>query len=831
MTVFDDFKAYLKSEFGQEDLLTEAEIGQLLWSARAEITLDATFQIKDHQGFEECRRAASRLFNMNLLISSDPDAYWHFTRAYWERVNNKLLDTTYTPVLEKFEFEDLKKRFNQFDPLMKATLRVSTLISSVPLSPSAREGADRVLGKNEYPEDSVEFLATTFDDIEKAKQIYPLVKALFDAYPDKTAQQRITTYLQSAFSHRRQYLQMLDTEGNANMFRELSLAVQEGKISPEQYNFWVCHWTINMTEFLTHNTHRAMTALESTLQLLFKDKPPSCDDLLEIYLEKRMSFLITPPDVHQNPFVKQLDNPFPPLDIKEKRLLAHIASMMRLFHPDEGEVLEFGLRCIPKTVMKDLMSAYFDATNPDELTPMHASTFFQNAFDYRREQYGKEVLLNQIDKSEISKKVKLTAERLKWLLGITDIIVGYLPLYLEILKEYKKQIKEGKLSTSQALSFLEAASKNDITNVFGNSPILKPFDVLTHYKPSIDAFGKIKIERILPPIHFFSKKEDGTHSLPEDVKWRLGPGNVLVTKSSDKEKDEAILKNAIENINVIISKYVQSSEPIREIILTSQYGKGITVVTDELLNVTFLPRDSTGRIVIEGDGLFCMQDEILLLNKSGDAHAIVFESHKAIGIAVGSWRCVKKGILSQMMDHFLTNDINPKDITIRIGPGIGAQSYDLGEAEYIELMKENERFAEAFVKKAKKTNTNNAAPTNKPQKYVLNFAKLIEIFAEGYSKPGATMKVISDESCDTFARPEYKTIRNDAREKKNPQILMQYYAHREHYGARLYKKVHEKTVEISKANNQPIPEWLPDAMTYNDTGRNLNGVYRPKFKK
>lgn len=120
---------------------------------------------------------------------------------------------------------------------------------------------------------------------------------------------------------------------------------------------------------------------------------------------------------------------------------------------------------------------------------------------------------------------------------------------------------------------------------------------------------------------------------------------------------------------------------------------------------------------------------------------------------------------------------------------------------------------------------------SKPQKYVMNFVKLIEIFAEGYSEHSATMKVISDESYDTFARPAYKTIRNDAREQKNPQILMQYYAHREHFGARLYKKIHDKTVEISKANNQPIPKWLPDAMTYNDTGRNLNGVYRPKIKK
>ena len=429
--------------------------------------------------------------------------------------------------------------------------------------------------------------------------------------------------------------------------------------------------------------------------------------------------------------------------------------------------------------------------------------------------------------------MKLTAERLKRLLGITDIIVGYLPLYLEILKEYKKLAKQDKIPTDQPLSFREAASKNDITRVFGNSPVLKPFDVLTRFRPTIDPTGKIKIEEIPPPVHFFSQKEDGVHTLSDDVKWRLGPGNVLVTESKDKEKDTAVRDNAVANINAIITnKKVPNTDPKRQVILTSVYGKGISVVNDELLNDTGLPRDPTGRIVIAGDGLFCMQDDILLLNKSGDAHAIVFESHKAIGIAVGSWRCVKKGILSQMMDHFLTRGIDPKDITITVGPGIGPQSYDLGEKEYLELLSENSKFSEAFVKKEKrpKDKNNDAAPVNKPQKYVMNFVRLIEIFAEGYSKPDATMKVIAAESSDTFDRPAYKSVRDQARQKKNPEILMQYYAQRKHFGARLYNKVHVKTVEISKAAGVSIPDWLPKEMSYNDTGRNLNGVYRPKPK-
>ena len=175
-------------------------------------------------------------------------------------------------MLEKHEFEDLKKRFDKFDPLMKATLRVATIVSSV-----------------------------DFDDIENAKKI-PVVQALFDAYPGKLAQQRITGYLQSALSPRRHYLQMLNTGGNANMFRELSQAV--GKEASAQNNtIFGCVigplkslglWGTlkNMDHMsLTHNTYKAMKALEKSLQLLSTDNPPTCEALLDHYLDERGRFL------------------------------------------------------------------------------------------------------------------------------------------------------------------------------------------------------------------------------------------------------------------------------------------------------------------------------------------------------------------------------------------------------------------------------------------------------------------------------------------------------------------------------------------------------------
>ena len=79
MKVVEDFKAYLKTAFDQENLLTDAEIEQVLSSAGIDLTsggsagtevasdAKATLDIKTDPAFEKCRRAASRIYNSNLL--------------------------------------------------------------------------------------------------------------------------------------------------------------------------------------------------------------------------------------------------------------------------------------------------------------------------------------------------------------------------------------------------------------------------------------------------------------------------------------------------------------------------------------------------------------------------------------------------------------------------------------------------------------------------------------------------------------------------------------------------------------------------------------------
>ena len=373
------------------------------------------------------------------------------------------------------------------------TLRMSTLLSSVPLSPEARKRADETLGKNNYTIDSVEFSADTFDNIENAKKIYPILPALYAKYPNAGDQKRITELLQASFAHRTHGRHMLYTEGNANMFRELHHAVTSGKLTKEQFQFWYCHWLINITGFrgrspangslyLTHNTYVALRALKETLDQLFTETPPSPEEMLNSYLDKRAAMLKLNPELSAN----------------EKRLLAHFGSMMRMFHPDEGGVLELGLRCIPKSVVTELANTYFDANDSLEPTPTYAPALFQNVIDFRKQEYSKDSILQQIKGADATEHVKMTAERLKSLLAVTDTVVGCLPLYLKTLETYKALRKEGKIPPKQPLSFAEAAKKPLITEAFGISPVFQPFNILEHYSPTINAQGVVSFEKLAP---------------------------------------------------------------------------------------------------------------------------------------------------------------------------------------------------------------------------------------------------------------------------------------------------------------------------------------------
>lgn len=318
--------------------------------------------------------------------------------------------------------------------------------------------------------------------------------------------------------------------------------------------------------------------------------------------------------------------------------------------------------------------------------------------------------------------------------------------------------------------------------------------------------------------HFFTNRYEGVQLSHLEARWRLGSGNVFTKLKSlptGKKPDEYTIEeqeylNAIANLRILIGEHAPEAK--YQVILNSNYGKGISVVDDQFLAMEHLTKDPAGRIVIEGDGLFSMKEEVLLLNKSGDAHAIIFESPTAIGIAVGSWRGIAKGLLSHMQEYFLKNKIDPADITVRIGPGLGSESYDLGEKEYQEILIENPEYKKAFTRKPTKP--------SKPPKYLLNMIELIKISNEPLG-----MKVDASETENTFPREEWHIMRDRAKEQQNAEPLKEHYGQAKYFGARWYSRVEKYAKEFNKQSTGSA-ETDSKARIYADTGRCLNGVIR-----
>lgn len=463
-------KQYIKRIFG-DDILTDAEIHQLSWNVRSgQHTPERVIaDTSPNDEFVEVRRASSRLYCLALLRQG-PSSYKAFTDCQEK-------EDIFLPKLTAEQYQDLCAPFVDMDELTYETLKVSTIISSLPLSPQACENAQKQSVKYSY--DSVEFLADTFDDIEKAKNIYPLVNDLFAKFPQQADQQRITNYLHAAFAHRRHYRHMLYTEGNHNMFNGLLAAVKSGSLLREGFNFWCHYWTINITGFrgniapkgsyyLTSNTFKAMRALESVLKKVFQDPQPSAQALFAEYLELRASFL-------------GLDQ----ASAQQKRILAHLAAMMRLFHPEEGEILANGLKFVPDEILKEYADAYFDAP-ADEPTPTYMPALYDNCLTARRSEYQQDSIVQLAQRSAYCEAISKRAASFVQSFAICDTVAICWPLCAKALAQYRQ------LNLKTPLSFRNVR-QDEIRALAEKSPITKVFNILDHLDPQVNEKGEVSL--------------------------------------------------------------------------------------------------------------------------------------------------------------------------------------------------------------------------------------------------------------------------------------------------------------------------------------------------
>jgi copper oxidase (laccase) domain-containing protein len=329
----------------------------------------------------------------------------------------------------------------------------------------------------------------------------------------------------------------------------------------------------------------------------------------------------------------------------------------------------------------------------------------------------------------------------------------------------------------------------------------------------------------LRSIHFFGTRQDGVNQSADAEAWRYGKGNVFSPSAEHSE-----FKNANANILAILEEsQIKNTHP--GVILQSQYGKGISQVTEEFLAADYHTRDKANRIVIMGDGLFTMLDSVPLLNRSGDAHAIIFEGQSAegtnaIGILVGAWKCLSKDIFNLMLDKFKANGIDNERIHVRVGPGLGKDSFSIGNQPRAELEKVfGNLLNQVLTLKKDKAGQD---------KYVLDVPGLLQAYAKIFG-----FGIDISKSQNTFDKSQWKAVKEEAIRKKDPELPIKYYTESTLFSARLYTRCDRLARRIARENGLPLPKLLatladnidPDNLKtagqtgrYNETGRCLNGV-------
>lgn len=463
-------QAYANEQFPGLSLLSDEEAVILSMSIFVPHQSPEKGIVATDRNYMEVKRALSRLYCTSLLRQGE-NGYERFVAP--QPKNSKFL-----PVLEKEQYLQLAEKYQNIDILKLDTLKVATLISSVPLSKEARKRADIIFGKDQYIVDTVEFAAKVFEDINVARQIYPQVDYLFQKYPEPNHRERIVEYLHAAFPHERHYRHMLYTEAlnNKKVFEKLIAAIRTGQLSKDAYDFWVLYWNTNITGFqgnvepkgsvyLTSNTFRCMNALESVLESIFDDPSTTAKDIMQSYLDQRASFLqLNDP---KNTVVK--------LNIAEQRFLAHKASMLRIVHPDLGQVLAAAYQVIKK-VISPLLQNFFNSEESMP-TPTYAPALYGNVRDCLKKRYDEESIFKSAQRIK-AKGINHTADELKEMLALFENVVISVPIYLAALQQYKAMRNDGIIAANIPLSFQSIADPKWVTQLFNKSILFDNINIL-----------------------------------------------------------------------------------------------------------------------------------------------------------------------------------------------------------------------------------------------------------------------------------------------------------------------------------------------------------------
>lgn len=484
---------FMSARFPDLPALSDASLAQLGWRlgmdpkdiSPEKCIIDICPSWQQHQILR-----TGTAFDCHRLVLEDSDqSYEAFVADQHKHIKNG------NTVLTREHFSIICQSRQGRDSLYEEALQAATIVGAVTLSDSAKAQANAVLGEGNWTNDSVEFVADTFQDIAKARQIYPLINALYEKYNTPLEQERLTKLLQGVFTKRLHMRHMLYTECNENGFRSIVEKIKSGEMDREAFDFFWDYWVDNIFGFrgnvshtgsiyFTEDTFKATEALKASVLKVFTDHSLNAKDVFYDYLDQRAQWLGLNDDNYAH------------ISQKDKRLLAHLGAMLRKFRPEDGELLVAGFKLIPAQLRK-LSSIFFDDIDPQEPTVTYLPALFENAIDKRRQELESSIEINRMRVHRGVEVLNRKVDEVREILAIIDVVIGFLPFYLQSLKNYRdKREKDATFDQRLPLCFKTIANKDNIVKMFGLNPLTAGFDILKLVAPSIDEKGMLDYKEV-----------------------------------------------------------------------------------------------------------------------------------------------------------------------------------------------------------------------------------------------------------------------------------------------------------------------------------------------
>jgi hypothetical protein len=375
--------------------VSENQFAQLSWVLdHKNRTYDMDFAAADDTAVHiEIHRALTRLYCAQLLRTGTVDAYNSFIAAQ--------LEADVAQPLQLSSFMQLSRHIQHLTDADYELVEAAIILTSVSLTQSAANLAQRVINVDSNETDALDFLSYTLRD---PQDLYPITWNILN----KNSNSKRLFYV--LFPPHTNFRHMLYTEGGIGMFNYLRSMIAHGYINHGDLNLWYAFWIVNISGFRGHVQHNgslyltdpvaeAMGKLKYFVYEMLEN--PTYDPLLP-YLEYRAKCV-----------------GYDRLPRDERLFFAHLACLLRIYTITEGQRLYASVTKLPLSERYAVMQEFYKGLhNTTHVYATHVPALFGNAL--------------HIEKGNIEK-----------------VILKILPAYNKILLQYRSENTESTLCCNE----------------------------------------------------------------------------------------------------------------------------------------------------------------------------------------------------------------------------------------------------------------------------------------------------------------------------------------------------------------------------------------------